>query len=174
MDVPRRRGHWVEKEATLIDPAVGSIPGVDRGRSGFGRIDSSDIFGRRKKNQFEIVLKYVFKEAFPNRFPLENLRNPFRQLVPHRFPAFPSRNTVRNILKVEKFPQTKICQKSQIFVYNSGSNSGLLRPKNQFRGCSQKNPHQKEPNPPKRLKNQTQEKKNKSKEKKTRRKYAAR
>lgn len=102
MDVPRRRGHWVEKEATLIDPAVGSIPGVDRGRSGFGRIDSLDIFGRRKNNQLEIVLKIAFKEAFPNRFPLENLRNPFRQLVPHRFPAFPSRNTVRNILKVEK------------------------------------------------------------------------
>lgn len=96
------------------------------------------FLGGEKNNQFEIVIKYAFKEAFPNRFPLENLRNPFRQLVPHRFPAFPSRNTVRNILKVEKFPQTKICQKSQIFVYNSGSNSGLLRPKNQFRGCSQK------------------------------------
>lgn len=116
------------------------------------------FLGRKKNYQFEIVIKYAFKEAFPNRFPLENLRNPFRQLVPHRFPAFPSRNTVRNILEVEKFHQTKINLKSQIFVYNSGSNSGLLRLKNQFRGCSQKNPHQK-PNPPKRLKNQTQEKK---------------
>lgn len=133
--------------------STGTVPGL------VGLIGWT-FLGRKKNYQFEIVIKYAFKEAFPNRFPLENLRNPFRQLVPHRFPAFPSRNTVRNILKVEKVSPNQNLSKIPNFCLQfrfefrpatSKKSVPWLFPK--------KNPHQKEPNPPKRLKNQTQEKK---------------